>query len=84
MFIEDLPMWGYIGDISGEDITLDELENSKTHLFPHIHFHISIEEDNHHPLSDVIVWYVESNESELEKLVTSSYQKLLSKHGTNI
>jgi len=45
MFIEDLPMWGYIGDISGEDIILGELESSRTYLFPHLHFRIGVNDD---------------------------------------
>jgi len=40
MFIEDLPMWGYIGDITGEDLILGEMEGSKTYLFPHLIFRI--------------------------------------------
>lgn len=39
MFVEDLPMWGYIGDIEDEDILIGEVEGqSKTYLFPHLHF----------------------------------------------
>jgi len=45
MFIEDLPMWGYIGDISGEDLILGELEGSKTYLFPHLHFRIGVNDN---------------------------------------
>ena len=40
MFIEDLPMWGYIGDIEDEDAILGETEGSRTYLFPHLHFKI--------------------------------------------
>lgn len=40
MFIEDLPMWGYIGDFEGEDAILGEMEGSQTYLFPHLHFKI--------------------------------------------
>jgi Endomembrane protein 70 len=35
MFIEDLPMWGYIGDTEDEDLLVGE---GKTFLFPHLHF----------------------------------------------
>ena len=38
MFVEDLPMWGYIGDAIDEDIILGESEASRTFLFPHLHF----------------------------------------------
>lgn len=37
-FIEDLPMWGYIGDATDEDLLIGEVEGSKTFLFPHLHF----------------------------------------------
>ena len=40
MFIEDLPMWGYIGDFEDEDALLGEIEGSHTYLFPHLHFRI--------------------------------------------
>jgi len=39
MFVEDLPMWGYIGDISdGEDIIGEIMDSSKTFLFTHLNF----------------------------------------------
>ena len=38
MFIEDLPMWGYVGDFEDEDAILGEMEGSHTFLFPHLHF----------------------------------------------
>lgn len=38
MFIEDLPMWGYIGDFADEDFIMGEIPGSKTFLFPHLHF----------------------------------------------
>ena len=39
MFVEDLPMWGYIGDTSEDDIIMSEVEGTgKTYLFPHLHF----------------------------------------------
>ncbi|KAG7365326.1 endomembrane protein 70-domain containing protein [Nitzschia inconspicua] len=38
MFVEDLPMWGYIGDIDGEDMIIGETEGSGTYLFTHLHF----------------------------------------------
>ena len=38
MFVEDLPMWGYIGDISDEDILGEMMESSKTFLFTHLNF----------------------------------------------
>lgn len=38
MFVEDLPMWGYIGDISDEDLLGEMMETSKTFLFTHLNF----------------------------------------------
>ena len=40
MFVEDLPMWGYIGDIIDEDLIVGELVDtgSKTYLFTHLNF----------------------------------------------
>lgn len=40
MYIEDLPMWGYVGEIENEDLILGEGEESKTFLYPHLHFRI--------------------------------------------
>jgi len=41
MFIEDLPMWGYVGDFENEDEILGEVEGqSHTYLFPHLHFRL--------------------------------------------
>ncbi len=38
MFVEDLPMWGYIGDTSDEDLIVGETQGSQTFLFTHLHF----------------------------------------------
>jgi hypothetical protein len=39
MFVEDLPLWGYIGDIDDEEMIMgDMLESSKTYLYPHLNF----------------------------------------------
>jgi hypothetical protein len=40
MFVEDLPMWGYIGDTADEDLIVGEVAGSKTYLFPHLHFYL--------------------------------------------
>ena len=40
MFIEDLPMWGYIGDTENEDLVLGETSSTRMYLFPHLHFHL--------------------------------------------
>eukprot|EP01083_Nonionella_stella_P200113 733182_1 len=41
MYVEDLPMNGFIGDISDEDVVLQEISGTgegTTYLFPHLHF----------------------------------------------
>ena len=40
MFVEDLPMWGYVGDVSGEDLLIGEVDGSHVYLFPHLHFRL--------------------------------------------
>mmetsp|Transcript_16358 Transcript_16358/g.35861 ORF Transcript_16358/g.35861 Transcript_16358/m.35861 type:complete len:628 (-) Transcript_16358:100-1983(-) len=45
MFVEDLPMWGYIGDVANEDLIIGEVEGSKTYLFPHLHFYLGYNGD---------------------------------------
>lgn len=41
MFIEDLPMWGYIGDTADDDFIVNEVEgNGRAYLFPHLHFYL--------------------------------------------
>jgi len=44
MFVDDLPMWGYIGEIFDEDVILGETESSRTFLYPHLHFKIGVNE----------------------------------------
>mmetsp|Transcript_14574 Transcript_14574/g.42730 ORF Transcript_14574/g.42730 Transcript_14574/m.42730 type:complete len:201 (+) Transcript_14574:1339-1941(+) len=46
MFVEDLPMWGYIGDFENEDLVMGEVEGSKTYLFPHLHFKLGYNDGN--------------------------------------
>lgn len=38
MYVEDLPMWGYLGDAVEEDLIFGEVTGSSTFLFPHLHF----------------------------------------------
>lgn len=45
MFVEDLPMWGYIGDFSDEDFIIGEVSGSTTYLFPHLHFYFGYNKD---------------------------------------
>jgi len=45
MFIEDLPMWGYVGEVEGEDVLLGHLETIRRYIYPHLHFSIGYHED---------------------------------------
>lgn len=45
MFVEDLPMWGYLGDFSNEDPIIGEVKGSNTFLFPHLHFNFGYNKD---------------------------------------
>jgi hypothetical protein len=38
MFVEDLPMWGYIGDVDEEYSIMGEAQGGRTFLFTHLHF----------------------------------------------
>lgn len=41
MFVEDLPMWGYVGDTAEEDFIVNEVEGTgRAYLFPHLHFYL--------------------------------------------
>jgi len=52
MFVEDLPMWGYLGDIEKEDVIVGETTESKTYLFTHLHFLIG---HNHNQIVSIRV-----------------------------
>lgn len=45
MFIEDLPMWGYVGEVEGEDVLLGHLETVRRYIYPHLHFSIGYNAD---------------------------------------
>lgn len=45
MFVEDLPMWGYLGDTLKEDLLLGEMQDSITYLYPHLHFKFGVNGD---------------------------------------
>lgn len=41
MFVEDLPMWGYVGIVEDEDLILGEMvDGGKTYLYTHLHFRL--------------------------------------------
>lgn len=41
MFIDELPMWGYIGEVAHEEFLLGQsIQGSRVYLYPHLHFSI--------------------------------------------
>ena len=45
MFILDLPMWGYVGEVEGEDVLLGPLDAARRYIYPHLHFSIGYNQD---------------------------------------
>mmetsp|Transcript_7080 Transcript_7080/g.11417 ORF Transcript_7080/g.11417 Transcript_7080/m.11417 type:complete len:596 (+) Transcript_7080:92-1879(+) len=45
MFIDDLPMWGYLGEEEGEELLLGNLEGARRYLYPHLHFAVGYNQD---------------------------------------
>lgn len=48
MYVEDLPMSGFIGDIMDEDVVAQDIMGTgegKTYLFPHLHFTLGVNEN---------------------------------------
>ena len=45
MFLDELPMWGYIGEVEGEDLLLGHLEHARRYLYPHLHFSLGYNVD---------------------------------------
>lgn len=41
MFLDDLPMWTFVGEHEHEDILLGHTKNSKHYLYTHLHFSIA-------------------------------------------
>lgn len=40
MYVEDLPLWGYLGRTEGEDVLIGPYEDAvHVYLYPHLHFH---------------------------------------------
>lgn len=46
MFVEDLPMWGYVGESEAEDLFFGHTEDSRHYLYPHLHFSLGYNENN--------------------------------------
>mmetsp|Transcript_6274 Transcript_6274/g.9514 ORF Transcript_6274/g.9514 Transcript_6274/m.9514 type:complete len:602 (-) Transcript_6274:315-2120(-) len=45
MFVDGLPMWGYVGEEEGEELLLGNLEASRRYLYPHLHFSLGYNND---------------------------------------
>jgi len=46
MFIDDLPMWGYIGEVVHEEFLLGKsIQGARVYLYPHLHFTIGYNND---------------------------------------
>jgi len=46
MFIDDLPMWGYIGEVVHEEFLLGKsIQGARVILYPHLHFSIGFNND---------------------------------------
>jgi len=46
MYVEDLPMWSYIGDAIKEDLIFGDVDGSFTVLYPHVHFSFGVNNGN--------------------------------------
>mmetsp|Transcript_26490 Transcript_26490/g.82733 ORF Transcript_26490/g.82733 Transcript_26490/m.82733 type:complete len:600 (+) Transcript_26490:2207-4006(+) len=38
MFVDDLPMWGFVGIVQGNEVLVGHIEGSRVLIFPHVHF----------------------------------------------
>lgn len=46
MFIDDLPMWGYLGEVVHEEFLLGKsIQGARVMLYPHLHFSIGFNND---------------------------------------
>eukprot|EP01038_Epipyxis_sp_PR26KG_P008129 gene8129-11007_t len=46
MFIDDLPMWGYIGEVVHEEFLLGKsIQGARVYVYPHLHFSIGFNGD---------------------------------------
>jgi hypothetical protein len=41
LFLDDIPMWGYVGEHEHEDLILGHMKNSRHFLYTHLHFSIA-------------------------------------------
>lgn len=46
MFIDDLPMWGYLGEVVHEEFLLGKsIQGARVYLYPHLHFSLGFNND---------------------------------------
>lgn len=46
MFLDDLPMWGYVGEVTHEEFLLGKsIQGARVYLYPHLHFSIGFNND---------------------------------------
>lgn len=46
MLIDDLPMWGYLGEVVHEEFLLGKsIQGARVYLYPHLHFSIGFNND---------------------------------------
>jgi hypothetical protein len=45
MFLDGLPMWGYIGDDEEEDMIFNKYGASRKYIYPHLHFSVGYNKD---------------------------------------
>jgi hypothetical protein len=46
MFIDELPMWGYVGEVAHEEFLLGKsIQGARVYLYPHLHFSIGFNND---------------------------------------
>lgn len=46
MFLDDLPMWGYVGEVTHEEFLLGKsIQGARVYLYPHLHFSMGYNND---------------------------------------
>lgn len=46
LFLDDMPMWGYVGEVVHEDFLLGKsIQGARVYLYPHLHFSIGYNND---------------------------------------
>ena len=53
MFVDDLPLWGYLGEVAHEEFLLGQsIQGARVYLYPHLHFSLGYK-DNQIVVADV-------------------------------